>query len=361
MILKITDRFENRQIEFFNNFNFTLQHDSVGSTFSFDFFFDPDNPDHKELACVSHYHECTMEDNGELLLTGFIISQGFEVRENKQLAKFSGYSKPGVLEDCQIPPDIYPLQSDGLTLRQIAEKLIRPFKLKLIVDDSVAARVDKVFPKSTASETQTIKDYLHGLCKQKNIVISHDEKGNLLFTESKTKQAPILEFDLSTGSIPGMKFNFDFNGQAMHSHITLQKQASSEGGNAGEYTIRNPYVLVVYRPCVRTQSSGDDNDTSLAARRELSKELENLKWTIEMDRWHVDEKIVKPINIFTLISPELYGYVKVRLFIKSINFVGDPSKQTATLNCVLPEVFDNEIPVSIFKGINTVPRHVPSI
>lgn len=356
MILKITDRFKNRQVEFFNNFTFNLVHDSVASTFSFDFFFDPDNPGHKELACVSHYHECTMEDNGELLLTGFIISQGFEVRENKQLARFSGYSKPGVLEDCEIPPDLYPLQSNNLSLKQIAEKLIRPFKLKMVIDPSVSDRMNKVFKASTASETSTVKAYLTDLAKQKNIVISHNEKGELLFTESKAKGVPILDFDLNKPSLPLLSCNFVFDGQKMHSHITLQKQASSDGGNAGQYTIRNPYVLVVYRPTVKSQSSGDDNDTSLAARRELSSELKNLKWTIALDRWYVNNKIIKPNNTITVISPELYGYVKVTLFIESINFVGNAAAQTCTLNCVLPEVYTNEIPVSIFKGINLYPN-----
>lgn len=352
MELHITDRFKNRKCEFFDEFTFNLKHDSVGSTFSFGFYFDPDNPDHKELACVSHYHECTLHDGGELLLTGFIISQDFAASPVKQLCTFSGYSKPGVLEDCEIPPQLYPLQSNKLSLKEIARKLIAPFKLTMIVDDSVSERMNKVFDTTTASETSTIKSFLHDLAKQKNIVISHNEKGELLFTESKTKQVPILEFDLTKGTIPGTSFKFKFNGQAMHSHITLQKQASADGGNAGEYTIKNPYVLVVYRPTTKSQSSGDDNDTELAARRELASELRNLTWTITLDRWHVNGKIIRPNNTITLYAPELYGYVKVTLFIESVDFVGNASTQTATLNCVLPEVYTNEIPKSIYAGIN---------
>ncbi|NBR25516.1 MAG: hypothetical protein EBU08_17415, partial [Micrococcales bacterium] len=59
--------------------------------------------------------------------------------------------------------------------------------------------------------------------------------------------------------------------QGIHSAITLMKQADSDGGNAGEVTVYNPYSPIVFRPTVATQGSGDDNDTTTAARAELAK------------------------------------------------------------------------------------------
>ncbi len=286
MILRINDRITNRKVDYFNQFKLNLQHDSIASTFSFNFYFNPQNKDHKEMACVSHYHVATLEHNGELLLTGNVLSQVFNASNVKELAAIGGYSLPGVLEDCEIPTSLYPLQSDSLTLRQIAQKLIRPFGLKLIVDPAVASKVDSVYDTSTASETQTIKGYLTELAAQKNVLLSHNEKGNLVFTTSKTKQKPILHFE---DGVIGTRMSLEFNGQAMHSHITVQKQADIDDGNAGESTVRNPYVInSVYRPKVKTQSSGTDIDTDLAARQLLSAELKNLKLTIVTDRWELD-------------------------------------------------------------------------
>ncbi len=62
--------------------------------------------------------------------------------------------------------------------------------------------------------------------------------------------------------------------------------------------------------------------------------------------------IIKPGNIISVLSPENYIYKKTRFFIEGIDFVGDNKSVTATINCVLPEVYNNEIPISIFKGIN---------
>jgi prophage tail gpP-like protein len=349
MIIKINDRIRNRKVEFFNSFNLNLRYDSVASTFSFSFYFNPENKEHKEMVCIGHYHKVTVEHNGELLLTGYILSQVFTSSNVKQLVPFGGYSLPGVLEDCEIPPKLYPLQSDGLTLREIAQKLIAPFGLQMVIDPLVSSQMDSVFEKTTASESQTIKAYLTELASQKNIIISHDEKGNLLFTKAKADKKPLIHFQ--TGVI-GTSMSLSFNGQAMHSEITVMKQASSDGGNAGESTIINPYVPFVYRPKVIIQSSGDDVDTEQAAKNALAAELKNLQLTIVTDRWEVDGKILKPNNIIEVTDQEVYLYKKTKWFIESITYVGDNQKMTATLTCVPPEVYNGKTPEYIFKGIN---------
>ena len=357
IVLKIYDRFKNRKVEYFNAFRFNLVHDAVGSTFSFKFYLDPFDTEIKELACVTHFHEATLEYNGELFLTGVLTSQNFTQENKKVLATFGGYSKPGVLEDCQIPPSIYPLQSNGLSLKQIAQKVIRPFKrnynLTMDIDPAVEAAMSGSFKNSTASATQTIKDYLATLATQKNIIISHNAKGQLYFTNANTDQKPLFEIDGTKETGVATRLSMDYNGQGMHSEITVQKSASIDGGNAGSYTIRNPYVIrSVFRPKVTSQTSGTDNDTKSAARRILGDELRNVKLTIVTDRWVVDGKIIKPNNLISVYAPELYLYYKKNWFIESINFEGDNVKTTATINCVLPEVYNDEKVISVFRNIN---------
>ena len=357
MILKINDRFRNRKVDFFNEFTLNLVYNSNASQFRFNYYFDPYNIEHKEMSCVTHFHEVTLEHEGIKLLTGVITNQSFKQSSVKELASFSGYSKPGVLSDCNIPPSIYPLQSDGLSLNQISNKLIQPFrknyKLDYKIDPSVLSKMNQSFETSTASETQTIMDYLSEIAKQKNIIISHDVDGNLLFTEAKTDKKPILEFDLREGSIPGTNFTMSYDGQGMHSHITMQKQADMDGGNAGEETIRNPYVIgSVYRPTVKTQTSGNDNNTLSAGQRALANELKGVTLTIETDSWIVDGKMLEPNNTITIIAPELYIYRKETFFIESINYEGNEKQTIATLNCVLPEVYNGKKPISIFREIN---------
>ena len=349
MILKIDDRIRNRQVEFFNNFSLQLKYDSVASTFGFSFLYNSDNPEHIELGVIGHYHIGRLEHKGKLLVTGYILSNVFKDSDQKNLASFSGYSLPGVLEDSNIPVDLYPLQFDGLSLREIAEKLVSKFDFNIVVDSSVSSKMDEVFDVSTANEKQSIKQYLAELASQKNIILSHDETGNLLFTQANANQEPILNFD---GGIPFTSMTLKFNGQPMHSQITVMKQASSDGGNAGESTIVNPYVPFVFRPKTMIQNSGDDNDIGTTAKMALAEELKNLKLTIVTDRWEIGDDIIRPNNIISVTNPEISLVKKTDWFIESVTLNGDEEKTVATLECVVPEVYNGKTPQYIFEGIN---------
>jgi prophage tail gpP-like protein len=343
MNLKVKNHFD---VEFFNEFTLDLRYDSVGSTFSFSLFFDPDNEYHKVLWEPSHYHQVSVEHNGELLITGFVLSQKMSSQSSKQLSSISGYSLTGVLEDCQIPPELYPLQSDGRTLREIAQRLMGYFGIDIVIDTNVAAKVNSVFDKTTASETTTIKQYLTSMASQKNIVLSHTPKGELLFTQARTQKEVSWHF---TNDMPNTSMELTFNGQPMHSSITLQKQASAEGGNAGEVTIRNPYVPFVKRPKVKSQSSGTDNDTGDAARKALSEELKNITLVITTSQWEIGGEIVKPNNVIAVTNPEIYLYNKTNWFVESVSLKGNEKQTTATLTCVLPEVFNEDEVINIFE------------
>jgi prophage tail gpP-like protein len=346
MILKINDRIRTRQVEFFNDFTLDLKYDSIASSFGFNVYFDPENEDHVELIQVGHYHIANIEHNGEQLIRGYILSEAFKDSDTRSLVPISGYSLGGVLEDSNIPVSLYPLQYDGLTLREIATKLVAPFGLKIVVDASVSAKMDSVYDVSTANEKQSIKQYLSELASQKNIIISHDEFGNILFTQVKTDLKPILNFD---GGLPFTEMSLQFNGQALHSEITVMKQASSDGGNAGQATVINPFVPYVYRPKVIIQNSGDDNDTELVAKMALAEELKNIKLTIITDRWEVNGKIIKPNNLITVVNKKLNLFTPSNWFIEEVKLVGDAEKTVATLTCVLPECYNNQTPKYIFK------------
>lgn len=350
----------NKKIDFFNSFSMQLRHDAIASTFAFSWYYNPLNEEHKEAAHVGHYHKVRLEENGEQILYGQILSQSFKKSSVTNLATISGYSITGFLEDCHLPISSYPLQSNGLTLAQIARKLLAPFKLNMIIDPLVSARMNQVLKETTIQPTQTIKDYLTQLALQKNILVTHDGLGNVVFTEVKTTQAPILNIvrqsDGKYNFMPILDMAMSFNGQGMHSDITVLRQADTNGGNAGEYTIKNPYVPFVFRSRTVTQSSGDNNDTQLAARSALSEELKNIQLTITLDRWDINGKIIRPNNIISVLNPDCYINKKTNFFIESVDLSGDNTQKKAVLSCVLPEVYTNQIPKNIFEPSSPSPQ-----
>lgn len=343
-------RINNKEFEFFNDFTLTLNYNNVASTFSFRAFFDPLNTDHRGLFKPFTYPRIQVRsDEGELLLTGFVVNNTFTDSSKDELVTLSGYSLPGVLEDCEIPIELYPLQSDGKTLKEITEAIIRPFGLNLVISSDVSDRANQVYEKNVADEGQSIKSYLSELAAQKNIVLSHTAAGSLLFTQARVKSKAVAHLGESLSST---KLALSTTGQPMHSTITVQKQVDLENDNAGEETIVNPFVTTTFRPKTKSQNSGDDIDTVQALRNSLSSEISNIKLKIDTDRWEWIKngvtEIMKPNNIITVHNHNIYIYRITKFFVESIVFTGNKNAETAALNCVIPEVYNSQTPSNIF-------------
>lgn len=348
MILRINDRFRNRKIDFFTDWRLSLRYDSIGGAFQFRYYFDPENPEHKEFSCVGHYHLCTLHDNDELLLTGFITSIEFADSAVKELTSVAGYSLPGVLEDCEVPIGT-PLQSDLLSLKEIAERYVSPFGIQIVIHSSVVDLMNEPFEETRIKETQSIKSYLAELASQKNIIMTHNERGDLVFTKAVLKK-PIYHFE---NNVAGVSFRMKFNGQGIHSNITAIAQADIDSEEqAAEESVDNPYCPIVFRPHVIVQNSGNTNDTNRAAKNALQNELRNITLTITMDRWDLNGKIVKPGEVISVTNPRIYLFKKTNWFIEAVDLSGDAVNKTAVLTCVRPEVYTGDTPDYIFKGIN---------
>lgn len=368
-----------RTLRRYNNLVYNKKFNSLASTFSFDFYFDPRNQEHAEMICVTHLHEVRLyftknEDPlyeptaAELELTGYMLLNKFKNDGKPHWVTCSGYAKPGVLLDCDIAPESYPLETDGLTFRQIITKLVRPFNLGLVIDKTakgvnikveekdVEEKSDEDMGKTAAESSQNIASYLSELARSRNIVLSHNAKGNVYITTPNTNGTPIFNFDFTDESdnsdvkkIPGLDSEMTFNGQALHSHITVKQQADDEeGSNGSETTIRNPLLPVgkglVYRPRVVIINSGDQFTVGQAARYELGKEVRDaVPLVISMAKIDIDGKIISPNNTIKMKDPTQFLYNSSDWFIQEVEIVSNQNEEKATLHCVMPFGYDYDL------------------
>ena len=343
MILKVAGQ----KVDFFNNVGVQLRHDAVASGFAFSFAFNPDNPVHRKICKPCAYYPVSIEQDGETLLTGTLLNGDFIDGAVPGMVELKGYSKTGVLEDSNIPDSVYPLQSDNINLKNITEKILKPFGIKLVVDAAVAADAGKVYKNSTGGDTQSIKGYLSELAAQRNILITHNELGDLVFTRSKAAAQSIFDFKQDT---KGITFRLSVNGQGMHSAITVQRQANkSKLELAVEEKATNPYAAAAFRPRVERQTSGDDLNTKQAAQNLVCSELQNIKLIIEIEGWTLGGKIVRPNNIVSVTNPQVYCYKRTDWFVEAVDFMGNESEQRCALTCVLPEVYNGRVAKNIFE------------
>jgi prophage tail gpP-like protein len=393
-------------VTLFNEISINLKFDSVASTFKFKMYFDPSNVDHAELATVSHIHECSIyyvhdepgryinskgqfiNTTDELIITGFMLSQRFNSSAKPSFMEIGGYSKPGVLADCDIPTAAYPLESNGLTFRQIVNKILpyfgQPsrggfsFKIKSTRADSVFVDNDAVdnttgladikkqiaamdsdaddpIEKSTAPESKNVLAYLKELAIQKNLTLSHDVLGNLIVNVPYIGNNYIAEFGTENGA-PFIEMDINYNGQPLHSEIEVVRQPDKNGGNLAYWKIANPLVPIVYRPRVIVLTSGDDNTIKLAARSELGTELKNIPLIITLDKPTVNGRFMMPNNTIKVKNRECYLYEPSKWFIEEINYSKDSKDEKCVLTCVMPGVYAGEIKNPFIDPHKNIPR-----
>lgn len=338
-------KINNSDFAYYDNLVVNLRYNAVASAFSMAVVFNELDAAYRSIFRPGAYPVVKIEHEGELILTGTLWPTTFVRSAEKAPANVAGYSKTGVLEESSIPREAYPVQYNGLSLRQIAQKLISPFGISLVVDAAAASAADGAYDTSAASGDSGVKSYLAGLAAQKNIILTHDAQGRLVLTKAPATQQLVYHFQ---DGMPGVSMELQFDGQSVHSHITVRKQSGIDGGNAGQSTIANPYAGTLYRPLSVTQSSGTDNDTALAARNKLAEELRAVRLTIQMDRWSVNGQLLRPGMLIAATSPENFLFNKTNFFIEGVDLSGNAEQETATLTCVLPEVYNGGTPKNIF-------------
>ena len=334
-------RINNKTFFYFNNFAVQLNLDSVASSFSFIARFNPDNKDHKILFKPLSYPKIEVFKNDDtLLLTGVIVDHVFNSDQNPHLVKLSGYSLGGVLEDSTIPYAAYPLESINRSLKDISRRLLKLFNLSLIIDINVLIDANLIYPKSVASPAESVQSYLSKLTSQRNIVMSHDIKGDIVYFRLNTISTPKIFFNTQNT----VKMRFSITGQGLHDEITVIRQPSKENNNLSPVdTIKNP-LINAFRPRVKTLSSGTDTDTAKAADNALASELKHLRLTIMIPRW----EDLWPGDLVEVQNEEIYIYKRTKFIIKSITLGENEKSNTMSLSVVLPEAYTGKQPKNIF-------------
>jgi prophage tail gpP-like protein len=347
MIIKINGR----NVDFFTGVSIQLKLDSIASVFQFKARFNPENDDHKEIFKPLQYYKVEIFNNDKILIfTGTILNTAFESNSGTNLVSISGYSLSGILEDCTIPVSQYPLQSDNLNLKDIANRLCGLFDIGLVIDSSVTNEVNRPYKKTTASPTDTIKGYLAKLTSQRNILLSHDAKGRVVMFKPNSEQKPKYFFNKENT----LSMSSSFNGQSLHSEINVVRQPSGE--NAGVSTVDkvvNP-LIEKYRPTTKVLSSGEDTDTKKAADNELAAELEAIQLKLELNYLLED---IMPGDIVNVHNHEIYSFAYSRYMVKDVSYSYDEKSDKTSLSLVLPETYTGDIPKPILFYYDSHQRH----
>lgn len=330
---------------FFDDISVSYKLDSIASTFSFKTRFNPDNADHREIFRPLAYNTVEIFDNNEILLfTGTSLMTSLSSAKDRSLQTVAGYSRAGVLEDSSIPYNAYPLEKNNVSLQDIVEVLLRDFDISYFIDPSASVDMGLVYKKTTATPSESIKNYIAKLAAQRNIILSHDARGSLLFIKPGFDALPKL-FLNETNTVA---ITTKVNGQAMHSTITVIRQPDKDNTSIEPVDTINNSLIGINRTITKVLSSGQETATKKAADNVLAEELKNISINARLKRIE-DVKVGETVEV---LSPENFIFERAKLVVVAVNIKENNSVEEMSLDLVLPETFTGQDPKNIFNYVD---------
>lgn len=309
-------------------------------TFAFGAPYDPDNSLLRESFIPLSFKPIEINVDDELLFSGTILAVDPGISDSNSVS-VSGYAKAGVLNDCSVPFDKYPLEYNNQTLEQIAAEIAGFFDLSAIFTEASGAPFERV-NLETGKKPLT---FLIELAKQRGFLISNNTEGNLYFQKALSSGTTTT---LKEGHTPLMSVTPEIDPQKFYSSVTGLAAAPC-GFDAESVTINNPLLSGITRPFVYKVSqdlTGADLQKAVKWKAGLMF-ASAIKYKAGVQGWRDERDDLWKTNTFiNLTAPRVMINKETTFLIDNINFDrGDGD--TAELSLVLPESRRGEIPATL--------------
>jgi len=225
---------DGKLFSFFTDYSITFNIDTF-DTFTFSGPFDETKLVYRETFRPFSYKKAKVYYDKYLIFTGVLLAQQCASNPDSKTLSISGYSLPGVLNDCHMPISAFPLNFNNQTLQQITEKVCKPYG---IISNFLSSSGNK-FSEVALEVDKPVLSFLIDLATQRGLLVSNNEKGELIFWKSGTG-SPIASF--KEGELPFISCSPQFNYQNFFSHITAISK-TTESDISGQKTYINNYLL----------------------------------------------------------------------------------------------------------------------
>ncbi len=271
----------------------------------------------------------------ELVFTGRVKDVQPQVDANSSSVGVTAYALPNDITEVCPPPELLPLEFNGLDLRQIAGRLVTA---TLGIDVVFDAQPGAKFSKIRCEPDAVVHGFLVELAQQRGYVLSDLPNGDLLFRSEAFRGSPVARLE----GQPLGKVTANFNPSSWFSKIT--GRASQKAGKKGSrYTQNNPLYRASH-PRTFTLTVGDTEaaDVPKAVTAAVGRMMASVvTYTVEdLPTWRDPQGALwKPNTTLTLLAPEAMVYRETELLIRSVKFRQTAEIETATLELVLAGSF----------------------
>ena len=335
----ITAIIDGEEFRFWDSINIS-RNIATFDTFAFGSPYDPDNSLLKSVFLPLSFKPIEIKIDDELLLSGTVVSIDPSISDSNTVS-ISGYAKPGVLNDCSIPFDKYPIEYNNQTLEQIAQTIAGFFGLSTVFTEKSGAPFERV-----AAETgQKALGFLIALAKPRGFLISSTADGSLLFRKAATAG---LTTTLKEGHTPLQSVEPQISPQQFYSSVT-GLAPDILGIDFESVTINNPFMAGINRPFVYkvdVESEGADLQKAVKWKAGLMF-AGAIKYTASVQGLRDEHGSLWQTNSFiNLTSPSAMINKETTFLIESVD-LNRGDGDSASLSLVLPESYQGEIPKTL--------------
>lgn len=284
-----------------------------------------------------------MHAGGKSILTGYIDKTEASVSASDRNIKISGRSKTCDLVDCSVMAEDGN-QFTGLTLKEIVNKLVKPFGVSTIF----AGDAGEKFASVVVNQGETVFALLDRLARLRRLVIYPNVEGQLVFADAGIRRAAtelVQGVNVLSGQVSvdhSDRFSvYRTKSQPNNLAFLGTDEPMSKQAPVGEAT--DP-AIKRYRPLMLMQEvTGDDElvadragfESSLRAAKSLQVDVEVRGWFQEPGRlWDINE----------LVHCDL-GFLGIRrtMLVHRVTYSKNNSGTTAKLMLILPDALDFKV------------------
>ena len=341
---EVTIAINNKVFRFWTTFNVLQQLDGM-STFTFNAPLTPDDPDFRASFAPFQYQDIQISVGADRLFTGTLISVQPDVTAEAKVVTVSGYSRPGVINDCTpfAPDDSYQLEFNNANIVDIAQGIMQPFGIRAI---GGAGAPGAIFERVAIQPDGNILNFFTTLAQQRGLVIASDPFGSLLFRRAES-EGPIV-VTLAEGSIPLLSVAPQFNQQGYFSHVSGIEPVYA-GTRGSSFTVKNERLKTATRPHTFIVRDAETGEVEEAVKAKAGRMFANVvAYTVTLNTWRDPSGALwAPNTLIDLTAPGAMIFEEYTFLIRTVSFNKSAASETATLNLIIPGSFSGEIPETL--------------
>lgn len=313
------------------------------SSASFQAPFEPTSFEFRETFRPFRFVALNLFIGGSLQFTGTLVTSTAAGVAGGATVNVTGYGFPGVLNDCTVPISGFPIELNGLNLNQIAVELAGFYDVGVIFNADPGAPFRRV----KLAPEQTILSFLSDLAKQRNLVITDNSTGELVFTQAVDTGSPVAALKQGVQPLLGVTQESQ-NPQQFFSHVTAIKTTKLGSRGAG-YTVTNPHGQGAFRSSNFLLENARKSDAKIAATSRYGRMLANaVAYTVDVATWRDPSgNLWEPNTTIKVEYPDCMIYSEYEFLIRDVTFEQTANSEVARLSLVLPGSFTGEAPESL--------------